>query len=42
MKVIKENNILMPALPAEDGVPEAAELPSRAVAPPNKISLGPM
>lgn len=32
----------MPAFPADEGVPEAAEFPSRAVAPPNKISLGPM
>ena len=32
----------MPALPAEEGVPAEAEFPSRAVAPPKSINLGPM
>ena len=35
-------NILIPAFPPEDGGPVAAEFPSRAVAPPNKIKRGPI
>lgn len=41
----KLENVLIPALPAEVGVPvplPPPEFPSNAVAPPNKINLGPI